>query len=191
MTAIKIVILVFSLMISVNYSYALTITSLWGDQDSFDGKVTSDPFVWWMDLNNEGPTLDDVRFSGEKSWTHNYILPNNFSITSVSFEIFHGGDGSEGHSPLSINGNLIGNLTQVDGYSTFLDTFNIPSNLLSIFMNGSAAITVSPVAGYHDEWALDYSKLTITGSQVPIPSSLLLLGSSILGLGVLRRFRKN
>jgi hypothetical protein len=79
----------------------------------------------------------------------------------------------------------------VDGYSACLDTFYIPSDLLSIFMNGSATITVSPTNGDHDEWVLDYSKLTITGSQVPIPGSLLLLGSGILGLGAWRRFKKN
>ena len=111
---------------------AAVITDLYGDKDGFgtgltvaDGSVfniglvpavntTGDAACTDVQLNNPGTILPCNTPLGTTSFSHTYDLTGVKSIVSASLELFTAGQGSAGPTTISVDGTLLGTLTNGD-----------------------------------------------------------------------------
>ncbi|MEW6219019.1 MAG: hypothetical protein AB1634_05710 [Thermodesulfobacteriota bacterium] len=161
--------------------------SLYGDKDGFGRGILPDQGFDWSSISQSpvGEGLTDYWVLYSQSWHQTYALPG--TITGASIEIMAGGLGLPVPATLSINGTVIGTLTDGDNTGPAynyarLDTFDLMPFLGAL--TGNDLITVSTGA---DGWVLDYSEIVLNRATVPVPASLALLAPGLAGLGLLRR----
>jgi PEP-CTERM motif-containing protein len=183
-TSICVVVAVILAIGSVAQATAI-IVDLYGDKDGFGiGVLDGEEFLRSDITGVSDGDLTDEWINGTQPWSHTYDFSSlDGPVVEASIEIFHGGDGSQGPSEVSINGVFVGFLTDVENgghdYAA-LDTFNLTSDAIET-LTGNDTITVQTY--FLDGWVLDYFELTVT--SIPDPATVLLLGLG--GLGLLRR----
>ncbi len=191
-------------------SHALTIISDVGDKDGFNGKydpnTQSFPFGFDFstvsaDAPGEAAFTDRQSFNGTSgiSYVHNFTLPQNFTITSVQYEIatFDNAGGVNGGFPginhrIFLDGgevrrgndqifffDAVGDLFEGadgsfnDGAAEFFSA-ELSSDFFTSLLDGQAVIALNGSGG-GDTIAVDYSRLIINGtSAVPEPGTCLL-----------------
>jgi len=185
---------VFWVFLFLNYSFADTLVSTYGDADGFGISATENNAFDWKLLSEkrtEGVTdFFTTRIDLPLQWTHNFILPNHIKITGLGLEIFSGGQGAYGLSQVFFNDQFVGTLTNGEGSGNNYakkDLFDLSHLLNSIILTGIETIRVETQSSseeFADNWALDYSKLKIDYIQdtvsAPEPSSSMLFGFGIL-----------
>ena len=177
-----------------------TIEDLYGDKDGFGLGVKEDSTFNWRDLPDkpqEGEGMTDFFTSiGDLplTWTHTYSLSGIGMITSATLEIFSGGQGIYGDSKVFLDGQLLGTLTNGDSGNRYArkDVINLMPYVHLLGGNNAIKIeTCTDLEGGVDNWVLDYSLLTITYESIhtPVPPSMVLFGSGLIGLITLSRKR--
>ena len=199
----------FLIFLTSGTASALIMTSLYGDIDGYgigvpvNGSYTG----YYPTLSKNSPadvgTITDEWLIGDKAWSQTYNISNFLSISAVSLEVTTLGQGWHGLSALYFDGQLMGTLTDGDNSGASLatnwsrrDVFNL-SSCISL-LDGVSAIRIDTYGTNNDQWALDYSKLTISGlgrgevpsNPVPEPATLILIGTGLLGLAGFRRKMK-
>ena len=171
---------------------ALTISYQYGDQDGMGiaGLTAGSSFDWLAvnadDASDVG-TITDAWMYADQTWTQTYDFTGLGTITSADLEIGTGGqEGSVELTELYLNAVFVGTLTDgttagVNSYQ--IDTFDLLS--LGISFEGVSVYTLTTVHQYSgDGWALDYSLLTLSDDNAPVPepSTILLVGTGLLGI---------
>jgi hypothetical protein len=174
-------------------------TSLYGDKDGFgvgftpnQSFSTSYPSLSKNDPADTG-TITDSWLLGDQTWSHTYDISGFQTITSASIEVFTLGQGWHGISSLYIDGSYVGNLTDGDNSGAYLSTNWARLDIFDLMpysslLDGANSIKIDTYGTNNDQWALDYSVLSV--SSVPIPGAVWLLGSGIAGVIGLTRKRK-
>ncbi len=179
---------------NVGLSTGLTITDLHGDKDGFGFNVApGDGFdalpIIFGDIDGDGDGTDFWMFG-----TYSHAFSIDFSsftqVTSVTLEVFSGGQGQYGLSEVYLDGFFLGTLTDGDGVGplynyAWLDTFDITPFITQVTNNPVLSIlTQVGHDGRRDGWVVDYTELTVTGEQTPVPepATLVLFGTGLLGI---------
>lgn len=180
-------------------AFGATVEDLYGDKDGFGlGKQENEAFDWQdlPDKPQEGEGVTDF-FTAINylplTWTHTYSLSGVGIFTRATLEIFSGGQGTYGVSKVFLDDCQVGTLTNGDtGNINYAKKDVIDLMPFVHLLDGNDLIRVetckSPEGGV-DNWVLDYSLLKITSepASVPIPPSIVLLCSGLVGLIALGR----
>ncbi len=196
---------------AVGIANAITITDLYGDKDGFGLGITNGytqptwpaPNIVQDDAADTG-TITDMKLWSDQTWSHTYDISEFTTIASASLEIMTYAQGYKGTTNLYLDDQLVGSLTDGDNTwedsspnenQAWIDIFDLlPS---SYSLDGASTLRID-VTRSDDWWYLDYSELTITGEKggraapVPEPSTMVLLGCGLMGLGGLgrKKFKK-
>ncbi|MEE9395789.1 MAG: hypothetical protein V3V31_02130 [Methylococcales bacterium] len=190
---------------------AAVVNNLVGDIDSFGTGVPADDPVRVVDIQHDDEDGSmDIWNQEVYTWNHNFIVPVNQVISSVSLTIVTfdvedngGGDGLGGapfDTRLFVDGVEVASafddvFTPDGNANTFAppnkSVFILDSEFFPLLADGSLSVLVDPSGGsLRDIIAIDYALLEITA--VPIPASVWLLGSGVFSLiGVRIRPRKS
>ena len=179
-----------------------TMSDKYGDKDGFDGFL-KDGSVDLTDSNfvnnprDEGKTdIPTGRSDLPLSWMHTYDCSGIETMTSASLEIFAAGLGE--NRKVYIDDQYAGTLTRGETWVkdktvnyAKLDIIDL-NPFLSFLQDGTLQIRIGDPLGENDvadNFALDYSFLTITyeAIYIPVPPSIFLLGSGLIGLVALSR----
>ena len=162
---------------------ALTVTSIVGDKDGYGLGVNPGEFLDWTSVGSGDGDGTDVWFHGPQSWTHTYDISSIADIDSISLEIVTAGTGTTGITgQIYLYSTYIGDVSGGSNYS-YLNTYDLIA-YESLF-DGSDTLTITVSSG--DGWAMDYSELEFSGSPVPEPTTIFLLGSGLIGIAGFRR----
>lgn len=190
---------------------AFTMTSLYGDMDNFGTNTSANTPVRLVDIAREFDDGLTDKFAPTFNflWSHSYtpinaqITSARLTITTLDMEDNGAGDGLGGapyDDKLYLNGiEIIGAFDDVftpDGtiytpFSPNTSIFNLDPSFFTMLQSGLLNVRLNAYGGPRADFlAIDYARLDIEASTVPEPSTLLLLGSGLGGLAILRRFRK-
>ncbi len=195
-----VVALVMGLFISTSgVANSATVTSLYGDKDGFGiGFMPNQTFSnSYPSLSKNDPadtgTITDSWMLGDQTWSHTYDISGLGTISSASIEIFTLGQGWHGISSLYLDGSYVGDLTDGDNSGAYLRTNWARLDIFDLtpyisLLNGANSITIDTYGTNNDQWALDYSELSV--SSVPIPGAIWLLGSGLIGIAGIRSKKK-
>ncbi len=186
-------------------AFGATIEDLYGDKDGFDRFLLNDGSVDFNDnffLNNprdEGKTdFPTGRSDLPLKWTHTYDCSRVGTITSVTLEIFAAGQGE--NLKVYIDDQYAGTLTKSETWVTGKTVNYAKRDIIELspslfyLLDGELQIRIGDPLGDNDKadnFALDYGVLTITSEPIntPVPPSIVLLGSGLIGLITLGRKR--
>ena len=117
-----------------------------------------------------------------------YALTGN--VLSAQLEIFSGGWGTYGAASISINGTVIGLLTDGEtGLDSFAyrDVFTLNAAQQAL-LTGNDTVTITPAGGIEiDQGVIDYLRLSVTTdaqNNVPEPAGYGLVGLALFAAGV-------
>jgi len=177
-----------------------TIEDLYGDKDGFGLGVKENATFDWHglpvgfqggDMTNFFTTINDLPLT----WTHTYSLSGIGMITSATLEIFSGGQGTYGESKVFLNGKKVGTLTNGDSGNINYARKDIIDLMPFVhLLDGNDAIRIETCTGpgeAADNWVLNYSLLIISDEPIntPVPPSIVLFSSGLIGLITLARKR--
>lgn len=186
-------------------AFGATVISEYGDKDDFDGFLLNDGSVNFSDVlflsNSRDEGVADIptgRSDLPLNWIHSYDGSGVGTIISATLEIHAAGLGENRN--VYIDDQYAGTLTKgeipVSGKTVNyarLDIIEISPSLYYL-LDGELRVRIGEHLGDNDEadnFALDYCFLTITSesANVPIPSSVFLFCSGLMGLVALSRKR--
>ena len=184
----------------VTASSGATIQDLYGDMDGFGIDVKENATFDWKDLPLGFQGVDQTDFFTVRndlplSWTHTYSMSDVGMIRGATLEIFSGGQGTYGHSKVFLESQQVGTLTDGDSGNINYARKDVIDLLPYVhLLDGNDLIRVETCNGPQDavdNWVLDYSLLKITYESInaPVPPSIVLLGSGLIGLITLGRKR--
>lgn len=195
-------------------AYALTISSLYGDIDSFGTGVASGSAVRIVDFTHESDDgLTDLWDPTSLfNWGFNFspfvsgtITSATLTIVTIDMEDNGQGDGLGGEpydDKLFLDGiELVGAFDEVytsdaniySYISPNVSVFNLDSSYFTSFNDGILNVQLNSYGGTNKDFiAIDYALLTVNGDiePVPEPASMLLFGTGIVGLAGSRLRRK-
>lgn len=189
--------------LAIGSAHATTVVSMEGDADCFGlGGVCADGAGYRDDLGGSffadnsdvsDPAGTDVWDAfGDLSFTHMFDL-TGLTATSAAATIKVAGIADfSGDATFSLNGTQIGLLPQNNGSNGFQETrtftFGFSTALLSTGMN-VVNLVLSP-AGGGDGYVVDFTKIEISTSEIPLPGAAPLMLAGLAGLGA-RKLRRN
>ena len=189
-----------ALFVLAGAASASDISSTVGDRDCFGlGGSCPDGTRWQNQLGgvffNNYQTPGDPAFTDKWStdiaptYVHNYVLDGIPTVADLLIK-FAGVADFRGPWDVLFNGSLIGQIptnTSANGFQEVKSyVYSVPLNLLT----GSDTVQLNiNVPTQTDGYSIDFSQLEIVTSPVPEPGTILMLGSGLLGVAVLRRRR--
>jgi len=173
---------------------AKVITAQIGDEDGLNIGILADEILPNDIVTAMGPPdgdgTDEWVF-GSQTFNLLYDISGIRSIKSAYLEVFTGGQGYLGISSLYIDDLFVGQLTDGDIGTTDnniarLDIFDLA--LFSSALDGDTNFSIQ--TNINDGWALDYMRLKMIVSPVPIPAAVWLFGTALIGLVGFSKRRK-
>jgi len=191
-------------------TYATTILSLAGDKDSLGtGLPLGTPLILDNAINTPSDGPFDQRMTTVLQWSHAYTIPCGESVISAAFtfltwdiEDAGAGDGYGGgpyDDRLYVNGVEVAgafdnvytpDLTHHDIMTPNWVTIILDPSFYPILQTGSLNVQLDPHGGsYVDHVWIDFAELRVETSTTPVPepSTMLLLGSGLIGLWGFRK----
>jgi hypothetical protein len=175
--------------------------------DGADLPLTSSPYEggWLFDnrggdelIGTDGSQFTDMESRFSPTFHHTFDMSLFSVLTEATFTIDISGvqqDLFGGYSHLYLDGvEVLGFIDLEQGaWGSGLLTYEVDLGMLSDGMLDIYIEGWDSNEGYYDDFAVDFASLTVSGlgvDPVPEPTTVMLFGLGLAGMGVARRFRK-